>query len=260
MPDQASAQALFSLEGHTALVTGASSGLGMRAVQTLAQAGAKVVGAARRLDLVNAQALRLREAGHDVRGLRMDVSDDASVTEAFAQLDAFGLCADIIVNYAGVSGSGKWRNNDEAHWMRLLQTNLLGTERVCQSAVSRMVRAGCGGSVINIASTLGITVQPGVSAYASGKAAVMHLTKTMAMELWPRGIRVNCLAPGLFNTAFTADFEQKHGGAYFELSLTRRMGEPAELDGALLFLASGASAYVNGVVLPVDGGNHLRGM
>ena len=260
MPDLALAQTLFSLEGRTALVTGASSGLGLRAVHTLAQAGAKVVGAARRLDIIDAAAQRLREAGHDVRGIQMDVCDGASVTEAFAQLDALGLCADIVVNCAGVSGSGKWRDNNEVRWMRLLQTNLLGTERVCQAAVSRMVRAGCGGSVINVASTLGITGQPGVSAYASGKAAVMQLTKTMAMELWPRGIRVNCLAPGLFNTAFTADFEQKHGKAYFDLSLTRRMGEPAELDGALLFLASHASAYVNGAVLPVDGGNHLRGM
>lgn len=251
---------MFSLEGRTALVTGASSGLGLRAMQALAQAGAKVVGAARRLDVIDAAAKRLREAGHDVRSVQMDVCDGASVKDAFAQLDALELRVDIVVNYAGVSGSGKWRDNDEAQWMRLLQTNLLGTERVCQAAVARLITAKQKGTVINVASTLGITVQPGVSAYASGKAAVLQLTKTMAMELWPRGIRVNCLAPGLFNTALTADFEQKHGRAYFDLSLTRRMGEPDELDGALLFLASDASAYVNGVVLPVDGGNHLRGM
>jgi len=202
----------------------------------------------------------LRQAGHDVRAMLMDVSDSASVLDAFIQLDTLELCADIVVNYAGVSGSAKWRDNDERQWMRLLQTNLLGVERVSQAAARRLVAAKRGGSIINIASTLGITVQPGVSAYGAGKAAVMHLSKTMAMELWPRGIRVNCLAPGLFNTAFTKDFEHKHGKTYFDLSLTRRMGEPAELDGALLFLASDASAYVNGVVLPVDGGNHLRGL
>ena len=111
-----------------------------------------------------------------------------------------------------------------------------------------------------MASTLGLTVQPSVSAYASSKAALMHLTKSMAMELWPRGIRVNCLAPGLFRTPFTAQFEQDHGRQYFDLSVTHRMGEAQELEGALLFLASDASSYVNGIVLPVDGGNHLRGM
>jgi NAD(P)-dependent dehydrogenase (short-subunit alcohol dehydrogenase family) len=260
MPEALAPAALFALAGKTVMVTGASSGLGLQGLHCLARAGARVIGAARRVALIDAPAQLLRGEGRDVRALAMDVSDPASVRSAFAELDAQELVVDTVIHYAGVAASGKWRDNDEARWMRVLQTNLLGAERVSQAVASRLTGLKRGGNIIHVASTLGLTVQPGVSAYAASKAALIHLTKSMAMELWPRGIRVNCLAPGLYRTPLTTHFERDHGPAYFDLSLTRRMGEPAELDGALLFLASDASAYVNGVVLPVDGGNHLRGM
>lgn len=260
MADLPGAQSLFSLQGHTALVTGASSGLGLQGFQCLARAGARVIGAARRVEAVQSQVQSLVALGHDAHSLAMDVSSEQSVAQAFAELDQRGLVADIVVNFAGIGLNSKWRHNQEAQWLRLLQTNLLGAERVSQAAVQRLLALKRPGNIIQVASTLGLTVQPSVSAYASSKAALMHLTKSMAMELWPRGIRVNCLAPGLFRTPFTAQFEQDHGRQYFDLSVTRRMGEAQELEGALLFLASDASSYVNGIVLPVDGGNHLRGM
>ena len=260
MADLPAALSLFSLQGHTALVTGASSGLGLQGFQCLARAGARVIGAARRVEVVQSQVQSLVAQGHDAHSLAMDVSSEQSVAQAFAELDQRGLVADIVVNFAGIGLNSKWRHNQEAQWVRLLQTNLLGAERVSQAAVLRLLALKRPGNIIQVASTLGLTVQPSVSAYASSKAALMHLTKSMAMELWPRGIRVNCLAPGLFRTPFTAQFEQDHGRQYFDLSVTRRMGEAQELEGALLFLASDASSYVNGIVLPVDGGNHLRGM
>ena len=260
MAELPAALSLFSLQGHTALVTGASSGLGLQGFQCLARAGARVIGAARRVEAVQSQAQSLVAQGFDAHSVAMDVSSEAGVAQAFAELDQRGLVADIVVNFAGIGLNSKWRNNQEAQWLQLLQTNLLGAERVSQAAVQRLLAHKRPGNIIQVASTLGLTVQPSVSAYASSKAALMHLTKSMAMELWPRGIRVNCLAPGLFRTPFTAQFEQEHGSHYFDLSVTRRMGEAPELEGALLFLASAASSYVNGIVLPVDGGNHLRGM
>lgn len=250
----------FSLAGRTALVTGASSGLGERAMRVLSAAGAQVIGAARRLDAVRATAAELRDEGLHARAVEMDVSDDASVSRAFDSLDASGLRANIVINVAGIAASVKWRDNDAVSWQRLLQTNLLGPERVSQAAATRLVAAGEPGCIVHVASTLGLTVQPGTSMYAASKAALMHLTRSMALELAPRRIRVNCLAPGLFRTPMTADFVRHHGDGYFRTSVTRRMGEPEEIDGALVFLASEASRYVNGVVLPVDGGNHLRGL
>lgn len=254
------ALSLFSLQGQTALVTGASSGLGLQGFQCLARAGARVIGAARRVDLVQSQAESLLAQGLDAHSVAMDISSDAGVAQAFSEMDRRGMIPDIVVNFAGIGHNRKWRHNQQVDWHRLLQTNLLGAERVSQAAVQRLLAHKRPGNIIQVASTLGLTVQPSVSAYASSKAALMHLTKSMAMELWPRGIRVNCLAPGLFRTPFTADFERDHGSQYFDLSVTRRMGEAPELEGALLFLASPASSYVNGIVLPVDGGNHLRGM
>jgi len=251
MADLPAALSLFSLQGHTALVTGASSGLGLQGFQCLARAGARVIGAARRVEAVQSQVQSLVALGHDAHSLAMDVSSEQSVAQAFDELDQRGLVADIVVNFAGIGLNSKWRHNQEAQWLRLLQTNLLGAERVSQAAVQRLLALKRPGNIIQVASTLGLTVQPSVSAYASSKAALMHLTKSMAMD---------CLAPGLFRTPFTAQFEQDHGRQYFDLSVTRRMGEAQELEGALLFLASDASSYVNGIVLPVDGGNHLRGM
>jgi len=254
-------QALFSLEGRTALVTGASGGLGGTFARAAAQAGARVVLAARQTERVRELEAALRDAGAEVKALEMDVGEPLSVERAFARLEADGWLVDVVVNNAGLGLNQSWLRTDEATWTKLLQTNLLGADRVARAACTRLIAAGRAGTVINIASVLGLTVQPVSAAYGATKAALIHLTKKMAIEMARHRITVNCIAPGMFRTAMVEEFARSpRGHAYLEQALSRRMGEPDELVGTLLYLAGAASSYVTGVVIPVDGGNHLRSL
>lgn len=256
-----SATNLFSLEGRTALITGASSGIGETAAWSLARAGARVIVAARRRERLDQLVSALRQQGHEALAVTMNVADPASVTEAFNRLDQEDWLADVIVNNAGAAVNAAWLETGEATWAQLLETNLLGADRVARAACTRLIAKGKSGSVINIASVLGMTSQPVTAAYGSTKAALIHLTKKMAIELARYRINVNCLAPGMFRTAMIEEFAASpRGQAYLKMAPSRRMGETEELMGTLLYLASAASSYVSGVVIPVDGGNHLRAL
>ena len=251
---------LFSVRERTALVTGASDGLGRNFALALAQAGANVIVAARRIDRLNRLVNDIQAAGGQALAVSMDVSQPASVQQAFAYLDAQRWRADILVNNAGLGLQTRWLDTQESDWERLLQTNLLGADRVARAFCQRLIDVGQPGTVIHVSSVLGLTSQAITAAYGSSKAALIHLTKKMAVELARHNITVNCIAPGMFRTAMVDEFARSpRGEAYLKMNLSRRVGEPEELVGTLLYLASPAAAYVNGVVIPVDGGNHLRG-
>lgn len=251
----------FSLAGRTALVTGASDGLGWVFSKALAEAGARVVVAARREDRLVELVKEIEANGGQARAVAMDVSQVDAVVHAFESLDAAGWRADVLVNNAGLGVQRPWLETEEEDWERLLQTNLLGADRVARAFCRRLVDSGQAGTVIHVASVLGLTSQPITAAYGASKAALIQLTKKMAVELARHRITVNCIAPGMFRTGMVDAFSRsERGQAYLKMTLSRRVGEPEELIGTLLYLASPAAAYVNGVVIPVDGGNHLRGL
>jgi NAD(P)-dependent dehydrogenase (short-subunit alcohol dehydrogenase family) len=250
----------FAVTGRVALVTGASSGLGLHFARMLAAAGAQVALVARRTDRIAAEAETLRAAGHRAAHWRMDVTDGESVA---ATLDAIAASLgeiDILVNNAGITVTRRFLDLDFADWQAVIETNLNGVARVGQAVARRMAARGQGGAIVNIASILGERPAAQVAPYAAAKAAVINLTGTMAIELARHGIRVNALAPGYVETELNADFLAGPGGqALVKRVPMRRFCKPEDLDGPLLLLVSDAGRFVTGVTLPVDGG-HVIGL
>lgn len=246
---------MFNLTGKRALVTGASSGLGAHFAGVLARAGADVVLAARREEALAGVADALAHAGARCSTLRLDIADPASI----AGLDLSGI--DIVVNNAGIAREASALDQTEADWDAVVDTNLKGLFLLAQAAARAMRDRGNGGSIINIASILGLRQGAGVLPYAVSKAGVVQLTKTLALEVARHGIRVNAIAPGYFNTEINAHFwECEAGKAMMRRIPQRRLGEVGDLDGPLLLLSSDASAYMTGSVLVVDGGHMVSGL
>jgi NAD(P)-dependent dehydrogenase (short-subunit alcohol dehydrogenase family) len=237
-----------TLDGKIALVTGASSGFGAHFARVLTDAGASVTLAARRLDAVETLAADIFRGA---RAIRLDVTDASSIERlaaAFPRLD-------ILVNNAGISREDPALDCDEEDWNAVVDTNLKGVFRVAQAA-ARIMRANGGGTIVNIASVLGLRQAKGVLPYAISKAGVIQLTKGLALELARDGIRVNAIAPGYFHTAINDGFwKTEPGRAMIRRIPQRRLGELADLDGALLLLASDASRYITGAVIAIDGGH-----
>lgn len=246
----------FSLADKTALVTGAGTGLGRQFALTLAAAGATVVLAARRREKLEETRALVTDGGGTAHCIEMDVSDSASVTQAFAALDELGTGIDILVNNAGIGRSAFLADMSEADWDAVLDTNLKGVFLVAQAGAQRMMKAGQGGSIINIASVLGYRVSKTLGAYIAAKSGVVHLTQAMALE-WARfGIRVNSIAPGYFKTDINREFlESDTGSAMLKLVPMQRSGELQELAGPILLLASGAGSFMTGSNITVDGGH-----
>jgi NAD(P)-dependent dehydrogenase (short-subunit alcohol dehydrogenase family) len=247
---------LFDLTGKCALVTGASSGLGRHFAQTLARAGAHVGVAARRADRVAEVVDEITQAGGKAQAVALDVTDRESVANAFAELESAAGTVGVVVNNAGISGREMAIDLTEETFDRVMETNLKGVWNVAQEAGKRMAEAGSGGSIINISSILGVRVAKGLLPYAISKAGVAQMTKALALE-WARyGIRVNAIAPGYFETDLNRDFLHSDAGKQIISRVPmQRTGELPELEGPLLLLASGAGAFVTGIVLPVDGGH-----
>lgn len=251
---------LLSLEGKAALVTGASSGLGWHFAQVLARAGAKVALAARRLDRLEKLKAEIREMGGQAVAVTLDVTDRGSVTRAFDAAEATLGPVTILVNNAGVPAGSYFLKMSEEDWRGVMAVNLDGVFRVGQEAARRMVEKRAGGSIINIASILGFRVIKSLSSYAASKAAVVSLTKSMALELARDNIRVNALAPGYFSTEFNDAFLASEAGKRLLSRVPMgRAGRLEELDGPLLLLASDAGAFMTGSVITIDGG-HLLAM
>jgi len=246
---------MTELSGRTALVTGASSGLGAHFARVLARAGAHVLLAARRATALDAVVMGIRAAGGSASSISLDVTDVDSVK---ALEGALTDCT-IVVNNAGVVRSGAALEQTEADWDAVIDTNLKGMFLVAQAAARAMRAAERGGSIINIASILGFRQAGGVLPYAVSKAGVIQMTKTLALELARFGIRVNAIAPGYLDTELNKEFLRSDAGkALMSRIPQRRLGRLEELDGPLLLLASAASSYMTGSVIVVDGG-HLVG-
>jgi NAD(P)-dependent dehydrogenase (short-subunit alcohol dehydrogenase family) len=248
----------FRLDGRVALVTGASSGIGAALSQALAATGARVALAARRTDRTEALALKIRSTGGEARPVLLDVTSAESIKRAFDEVDAaFGLPT-IVVNSAGVGEAKTFLKTPRELLERTMGTNFFGMWDVCQEAAGRMVAAKRGGSIINVASILGLGAAVGYSSYSASKGAVVQLTRTLALEFVKHGIRVNALAPGWFVSEMNQEFFGSEAGqAYAKRIAPGRTGEMSELVGPLLLLASDAGSYVNGTVLTVDGGQHV---
>lgn len=248
---------IFRLDGKVALVTGASSGLGWHFARRLAEAGAAVAITARRLDRLEELAAEINGAGGRALPVALDVTDPASVAQAVAAAEAGLGPIDILINNSGIGGPPALATALEAEdWDAVLDTNLKGAWLVARSVARSMMAGGRPGSIVNIASVLGLRVAIGVVPYAVSKAGLVQLTQAMALELARYGIRVNAIAPGYIMTDISREFlDSTSGQKMIQRIPQRRVGEAGELDGALLLLASEASRYMTGAVIPVDGGH-----
>jgi NAD(P)-dependent dehydrogenase (short-subunit alcohol dehydrogenase family) len=241
---------LFSLAGKTVLITGASSGLGEHFSTVLATAGADLVLAARRTEKLDAVAARARGLGRQVSVVQMDVADHGSIESAFADMPAI----DVVVNNAGMNVVGALDVLSESDWDAVVDTNLKGVWMVSKFAVQRWRAAKQGGNIINIASVLGLRVSGHIPAYVASKAAVVQLTKAVALDYARDDIRCNAICPGYFLTDINRDYMQSPLGEKMIKRIPyKRIGNLDELNGPLLLLASDASSYMSGSVLAVDG-------
>lgn len=250
------------LRGKVALLTGASGGLGSHFARVLAGQGAAVALTARRTDQLQALADEIRRAGGRAFAAVLDVTDAASVRAAFDQVEAELGTVDLLLNNSGIAGRGALMADlAPEEFAAVIDVNLTGAYRVAREAAGRLIAAGKPGSIVNVASILAERVTPGVAPYLASKAGLAHLTRAMALEWARHRIRVNALAPGYILTDINrAFFESEAGRAMIRRIPQRRLGQPGDLDGPLLLLASDASAYMTGALLVVDGGHEQAGL
>jgi NAD(P)-dependent dehydrogenase (short-subunit alcohol dehydrogenase family) len=248
----------FSLQGKVALVTGASSGFGQHFAHVLSRAGAKVVLAARRTDLIQAEADSINSVGGEAIAVTMDVTSSASIAAALDEVErAFGVVT-VVINNAGITIPKLLLDLSDEDWNKVIDTNLNGVAYVTRETARRMIAAGTGGSIVNIASILAERVQKALTNYAASKAAVVQFTKTAALELAQHKIRVNALCPGYFQTELNGEwFKTADGQALIKRIPQRRTGNLEELNGPLLLLASAAGSLMTGSAVTVDGGHVL---
>jgi NAD(P)-dependent dehydrogenase (short-subunit alcohol dehydrogenase family) len=251
----------FDLTGKVALVTGASSGLGVHFARTLAAAGASVAIAARRADRLASLQAELQKAGTKAVAVELDVQSADSITAAFAAAEQALGPIDIVVNNAGISIVKPALEMPVEDWDAVVNTNLRGAWLVAQTAGKRWLMAKRPGVIVNIASILGLRTIGQVAPYNASKAGLIHLTRALAMEWARHDIRVNAICPGYIETEMNSDFWKTPGGQrLIDRIPQRRIGKPEHLDGALLLLASEAGSFMTGSVLTVDGGHTVSSL
>lgn len=241
---------IFRLDGKRVLITGASSGFGAHFAGVLSAAGASVILGARRVDKLEKTAAAVRAAGGQAEVVRLDVGDALSVEDLFRSI----ALPDVVINNAGINIEGSAVSLTEDEWDQVMDTNVKGVWLVAREAIKRWVEAGRGGNIINIASILGLRVQNQLPVYTASKAAVIQLTRSLALDYARHGIRVNAICPGYFETDINRDWFRTEGGQKMIKRVPmRRLGELHELNGPLLLLASEASSYMSGASIVVDG-------
>ncbi|MBO6688119.1 MAG: glucose 1-dehydrogenase [Hyphomonas sp.] len=247
----------FDLTGRIALVTGASSGLGKHFAGVLAEAGAKVVLAARRMERLETLAAEIEAKGGEALAVSMDVTKADTIQAALeATVERFGGPADVIVNNSGLSREGFFTNMEEDDFDLVMDTNTKGVWLVARTFAGALVKSGKPGSMINIASVAGRRVGYTMTAYCASKAACEHMTRNMAIEMARYGVRVNAIAPGYFETEINDEFLNSDEGENMRKRVPmRRFGEHEELSGPLLLLASDAGSFMTGTTIIVDGGH-----
>lgn len=256
------ADRLFDLSGEVALVTGASSGLGLRFADVLATNGAKVVLVARRADRLRDLQQKIEKAGGKAIAVEADVLDRAGMRKAFdAAEEAFGTVT-ILLNNAGIAHTDRAIDLSEDTWRKVLAIDLDAVFFWSQEAARRMMAAKRKGAIVNIASVVGFGVSKGIAAYAVAKAGVVQVTKALGLEWAGKGIRVNGIAPGWFMTDINREFLASERGQAIRREIPmERFGEDGDLDGPLLLLVSQAGRFMTGETILVDGGQSvaLRG-
>jgi gluconate 5-dehydrogenase len=248
---------LFSLEGRVAIVTGASRGLGKEAAEGLAEAGAKVVLAARRAQWLDPTVREFEDRGFDVFSHICDIANQEQTQAlATATLERHGR-VDILVNNAGVSWGAPYKEMPLDAWRKVLETNVIGTQLMTRAVLPAM-RQQAYGKIVNIASIMGLIGVPKeileASSYTASKGALIALTRELAVHYAPHGIRVNALAPGFFPTRLSAGVVEHAGEHIKAITPLGRLGETGEVKGAVVFLAAPASDYITGQIIAVDGG------
>ena len=253
----------IDLSGRVAFVTGASSGLGAQFARALAQAGSAVVLASRRVDKLKELRAQIEGEGGDAHVMELDVTDRHSIKAAVAHAETEVGSIDILVNNSGVSTTQRIQDVTEGDFDYIFDTNVRGAFFMAQEVGKRMLARAqgtapgsfTGGRIINIASMAGLKVLPQIGAYCMSKAAVIQMTKAMALEWGKHGINVNAICPGYIDTEINHHHWQTEQGQKLVNMLPRkRVGKPEDLDGLIVLLASAQSHFVNGAVIAADDG------
>jgi 3-oxoacyl-[acyl-carrier protein] reductase len=242
------------LNGETALVTGASRGIGAAIAARLAADGARVVGTATTAE--GAAGISASLAAHGGRGLVLDVSQPASIDAALTDIEAREGAVGILVNNAGITRDMLLLRMKDDDWDAVIDTNLASVFRLSKAVLRGMMKARRG-RIISIASVVGLTGNPGQANYAAAKAGMIGFTKSLAREVGSRGITANVVAPGFVDTDMTRALNESHRAALIGQIPLSRLGQPSDIAAAVAFLASPEAGYITGETLHVNGGMYM---